>query len=101
MIDLNITDADVIIIPEQHLYHKAIITVPEMVPDNARICEEILQLIQKSYKPVVIFMGDIINYGFLAPYQLVFEETELSVEEAKKYAPEIYNLLNNFTYLIN
>lgn len=63
MIDLNITDADVIIIPEQHLYHKAIITVPEMVPDNARICKEILQLIQKSHKPVVIFMGDIIHRG--------------------------------------
>ncbi len=63
MLDLNIKDADVIIIPEQHLYHKAITTVPEMVADNAKICNEILQLLKNSYKPTVIFMGDIVHRG--------------------------------------
>lgn len=63
MLDFNITDTDVIIIPEQHLYHKAIITVPEMVQDNARICFDILQLLRKSHKPTVIFMGDIVHRG--------------------------------------
>lgn len=63
MLDLKIDDADVIIIPEQHLYHKAIVTVPEMVSDNAKICEEILQLLRDSYKPVVLFMGDIVHRG--------------------------------------
>lgn len=63
MLDFNIADTDVIIIPEQHLYHKAIITVPEMVADNAKICTEILQLLQKSHNPTVIFMGDIVHRG--------------------------------------
>ena len=42
----------------------------------------------KVYVPTTELMSDIINYGFLAPYQLVFEETECSMEEAKKYADE-------------
>ena len=42
----------------------------------------------KVYVPTTELMSDIINYGFLSPYQLVFEETELSMEEAKRYAED-------------
>lgn len=60
---INIDNADVIIIPEQHLYHKAITTVPEMVKDNAKIIQDILTTIQELTNPIVIFMGDIVHRG--------------------------------------
>lgn len=63
MFNINVKDTDVVIIPEQHLYHKAIITVPEMVTDNTRICNEILELLKTLHNPTVIFIGDIVHRG--------------------------------------
>lgn len=42
----------------------------------------------KVYVPTTERMSDVINYGFLAPYLLVFEEEERGFEEAKVYAEE-------------
>ena len=55
----------------------------------------------KVYVPTTELMSDIINYGFLAPYQLVFEEVELSLEEAKEYADTktVKDLRGSCTYL--
>lgn len=60
---LEIKDTDVVIIPEQHLYHKSIITVPEMVQDNQNIINEILDLLSRLTNPTVIFIGDIVHRG--------------------------------------
>ncbi len=38
------------------------------------------------YLPVSAPIADIVNFGFRAPYLLVFEENKLSPEEAKSYA---------------
>jgi DNA repair exonuclease SbcCD nuclease subunit len=52
---------NVIIIPEQHLWHKSINTVPNMVEDNNEIIEDILTIVDKYENPIVIFDGDIFH----------------------------------------
>lgn len=42
----------------------------------------------KVYVPSNTLSGSVINYGFDAPYLLIFENTELSNDEAKRYADE-------------
>ena len=42
----------------------------------------------KVYLPVCNPVADIVNYGFMAPYLLVFEEYKQSPEEAKQFAEE-------------
>ncbi len=42
----------------------------------------------KVYLPRCDLMSDVINYGFMAPYLLVFEEQKYSYEEAKRFADE-------------
>jgi hypothetical protein len=74
MIKFDIKDTDVVIIPEQHLYHKAITTVPEMVKDNQKIIDEILSLLESLHKPTVIFMGDIIHRGIKSTEDSYFVE---------------------------
>lgn len=52
---------NVIIIPEQHLWHKSIATIPKMVQDNQEIIQEILTIVEKYDNPIVIFDGDIFH----------------------------------------
>lgn len=42
----------------------------------------------KVYMPKCDLLTDVINYGFMTPYLLVFEENRSSLEEAKKFADE-------------
>lgn len=60
---LDIKDTDVIIVPEQHLYHKPIITVPDMVKDNMTIISKLVEIILTLKNPTVIFIGDIVHQG--------------------------------------
>ena len=63
MIICDIVDTDVVIIPEQHLYYKPIVTVPEMIKDNQNIINNILDLLKILNNPTVIFIGDIVHQG--------------------------------------
>ena len=72
--DLSISDTDVVIIPEQHLYHKPIATIPEMVNDNNDIIEELLKLLGGLCNPTVIFIGDIIHRGIKSTEDCYFIE---------------------------
>lgn len=63
MFEFDIKDTDVVIIPEQHLYHKPIITIPEMLEDNSNIMTDILTTLSKLVNPTVIFIGDIVHRG--------------------------------------
>lgn len=56
-------DADVIIIPEQHLWHKNITSIPTMVDDNKKIIDNLYSIISNSRNPVVILDGDIFHRG--------------------------------------
>lgn len=61
--EISLLDCDVIIIPEQHLWDKAISSIPNMVEDNNEIIDEIYKLIANSLNPIVIFDGDIFHRG--------------------------------------
>lgn len=60
---LDAKDADVVIIPEQHLWNKAITSVPSMLQDNDEIINELCKIIDSLDNPVVIFDGDIWHRG--------------------------------------
>lgn len=70
----DLKDTDVVIIPEQHLYYKPIITVPDMVKDNDRIIQELLSLVKTLTNPIVIFMGDIVHQGIKSTENSYFIE---------------------------
>lgn len=40
----------------------------------------------KVYIPQCDLPADIVNYGFMTPYLMIFEETKATIEEAKKFA---------------
>ena len=61
--EVLLQDCDVVIIPEQHLWDKAISSIPNMMEDNQEIIEEIYKLITSLHNPVVIFDGDIFHRG--------------------------------------
>ena len=60
---LDMKDADIVIIPEQHLWNKAITSVPTMLQDNEEIIQEIYRIVDSLRNPVVIFDGDIWHRG--------------------------------------
>lgn len=70
----DLKDTDVVIIPEQHLYHKPIVTVPDMVKDNEKIMQDLLSLVQSLTNPVVIFIGDIVHQGIKSTENSYFIE---------------------------
>ena len=51
-------------------------------------CHEYDGFEAKVYIPKCELLTDVINYGFIAPYMMVFEENKLSLEEAKHFADE-------------
>ncbi len=57
--------------------------------DGSKIWENRFEKFEaKVYIPACELLTDIINYGFMAPYLLVFEENKLTCEEAKEFADE-------------
>lgn len=62
-INLDISNSDVIIIPEQHLWHKNITSIPNMINDNLGIIEELYRIIDNAVNPTVILDGDIFHRG--------------------------------------
>ncbi len=57
--------------------------------DASKIWEQSFEQVRvKVFVPVSDSLKDIINYGFVAPYLLVFEEELMNFEEAKVYAEE-------------
>lgn len=67
--------------------------------DGSKIWEKDYNLFKaKVYVPTTKLMTDVINYGFRAPYLLVFEEKPLNQEEAKAYAAEtgLEKIASNF-----
>lgn len=63
--------------------------IPDMTvfQDGSRIWEQAFEkFVAKVYLPVNELPADIVNFGFRAPYLLIFEENRLSLEEAKDFA---------------
>ena len=65
--------------------------VPEIIPlgDGARCWAHAFESFRvKVYVPREDPLADTVNFGFKAPYLLVFEETERSMEDAVRFAEE-------------
>ena len=65
------------------------LNIPERIlfSDGSKMWGKVFEKIQvKVFVPVTERMTDIINYGFVSPYLLVFEEESSSFQEAKCYA---------------
>jgi len=60
-----------------------------LLDDGSKIWENKFEKFQvKVYIPKCDLPTDIINYGFITPYLLVFEENKYTLEEAKEFADE-------------
>lgn len=60
-----------------------------LLNDGSKIWEQRFEKFEvKVYLPKCDVPADVINYGFMTPYLLVFEEEKYSSEEAKKFADE-------------
>lgn len=65
--------------------------IPEIkvFEDGSKIWEQECEtFVAKVYLPVTEQPADIVNFGFRAPYLMIFEEKRKSLEEAKKFADE-------------
>lgn len=60
---LNLTDADVFIITDLHLWYKPLRSMPNMINDNKLYQIKIKEMIKNSTNPVVIFLGDVYHRG--------------------------------------
>lgn len=59
----------------------------QVLEDGSKMwCHTFEQFEAKVYVPKCELLTDMINYGFRAPYLMVFEETRNTMEEAKKFA---------------
>ena len=57
--------------------------------DGTKLWEaELGSFVVKTYLPKTDLPADIVNFGFRAPYLMIFEETRMSKEEAKAFADE-------------
>lgn len=60
-----------------------------VLDDGSKIWEHRFEKFEaKVYLPKCDLPTDVINYGFMTPYLLVFEENKYTQEEAKKFADE-------------
>lgn len=65
--------------------------MPEVMcfSDGSKIWEEEMgSFVVKNYLPKSELPSDIVNFGFRAPYLMIFEEKRMSKEEAKAYADQ-------------
>ena len=65
--------------------------MPQIVvlDDGSKVWENRFEKFEaKVYLPKCDLLTDVINYGFMTPYLLVFEENKHTITEAKKFADE-------------
>ena len=61
----------------------------QVLTDGSKVWSHVFEQFEaKVYLPKCELLTDIVNYGFIAPYLMVFEEKKYTMEEAKKFADE-------------